>query len=542
MGSLIYFVMLSITFSMLMTSYLVASQSSSVIQGSLFINASDAIAQIDEQFICATIDWGLPGGSTSLLGVDLNNSILVNAVKAFSSLKIRLGGTFQDDVIYQTTEQQPCPQTFIANASQYFFGHNPGCLSLARWDELNNFLLKTGDMATFGLNALNGRTIYSNGSAIGVWNSSNAESLIRYTASNGYNIIGWELGNELTGGASSPSVTPEQYAADVSALGDLIQEIYGGSETIPLVIAPGGVFDHDWFSIFLNQTTNPVQVITHHVYNLGSGYSANLAEKILDPQVLNGVAYNFGGLQNLLNNTGSLAIAWVGEAGGAYDGGQDLVTNAFVMSFWYLDQLGMSATYNTKAYCRQSLVGGNYNLLDADTFIPNPDYYSALLWHRLMGQRVLSTTFNGTNNIRTYAHCSKQSRGITLLFLNLDGNTTVEASVSTKCGPITISQNEQVMATTGNPYNRRFGKLNLDGLFPINNEEYVREEYHLTAQNGDLHSQIMLLNGNVLNVTSSGDIPPLDPAIVSQSNPVIVAPFSVVFVHFPTIDAVACYN
>ena len=41
----------------------------------------------------------------------------------------------------------------------------------------------------------------------------------------------------------------------------------------------------------------------------------------------------------------------------------------------YLDQLGMSATYDTKTYCRQTLIGGNYGLLNTTTFVPNPDYY-----------------------------------------------------------------------------------------------------------------------------------------------------------------------
>lgn len=45
------------------------------------------------------------------------------------------------------------------------------------------------------------------------------------------------------------------------------------------------------------------------------------------------------------------------------------------MNIRYLDQLGMAAKYNTKVYCRQSLIGGNYGLLDRDTFVPNPDYY-----------------------------------------------------------------------------------------------------------------------------------------------------------------------
>jgi len=41
----------------------------------------------------------------------------------------------------------------------------------------------------------------------------------------------------------------------------------------------------------------------------------------------------------------------------------------------FLDQLGMSAKYDTKSYCRQSLIGGNYGLLNTTTFQPNPDYY-----------------------------------------------------------------------------------------------------------------------------------------------------------------------
>lgn len=49
-------------------------------------------------------------------------------------------------------------------------------------------------MVVFGLNALSGKTIGSDGSATGAWNSSNAESLIRYTVNKGYSIHGWELG------------------------------------------------------------------------------------------------------------------------------------------------------------------------------------------------------------------------------------------------------------------------------------------------------------------------------------------------------------
>ncbi|CDP16528.1 unnamed protein product [Coffea canephora] len=58
--------------------------------------------------------------------------------------------------------------------------------------------------------------------------------------------------------------------------------------------------------------------------------------------------------------------------------------------------------YDTKAYCRQSLIGGNYGLLDTTTFVPNPDYYSALLWHQLMGRNDLATNFTCTKKIHAY--------------------------------------------------------------------------------------------------------------------------------------------
>ena len=49
----------------------------------------------------------------------------------------------------------------------------------------------------FGLNALNGRVLMPDGLSSGHWNSSNAESLIRYTAEKGYDVHGWELGEFL---------------------------------------------------------------------------------------------------------------------------------------------------------------------------------------------------------------------------------------------------------------------------------------------------------------------------------------------------------
>ncbi|KAJ1385867.1 Glycoside hydrolase, family 79 [Sesbania bispinosa] len=489
------------------------------VKGIVVVHGKSAIGRIDDDFVCATLDWWPPQkcdygrcswGHASLLNLDLNNKILLNAVKAFSPLKIRLGGTLQDKVIYGTKDnRQPCTP-FVWNPNE-MFGFTQGCLPMYRWDELNSFFQKAGAKVIFGLNALAGRSVNST-SAVGPWNYANAESFIRYTVGKKYTIHGWELGNELCGNGVGTTITADQYASDVAALRNIVQNVYREIEPKPLVIAPGGFFDANWFKEFMSKSGECADVVTHHIYNLGPGVDDHLTEKILDPSYLDGEASTFSSLKSILQSSATKAKAWVGEAGGAYNSGHHLVSDAFVYSFWYLDQLGMSATYGTKTYCRQSLIGGNYGLLNTSTFLPNPDYYSALLWHRLMGRRVLSTTFYGTKKIRAYTHCAKESKGITILLLNLDNCTTIQAKVA--------------LTFTKEPYHHL--------------GEPARREYHLTPKDGDLHSQIMLLNGKILTVNSAGDIPPLNPIYVDSSKPIIVGPLSIVFAHIPNVVLSAC--
>ncbi|CAH9110521.1 unnamed protein product [Cuscuta europaea] len=506
---------------------------SEVVEGTVFVNGKSAIARTDSDFICATLDWWpadkcdygtCAWDHASLLNLDLSNVIFFNAIKAFSPLKIRLGGTLQDNVIYETEDHsQPC-LPFVKNDTEVFH-FSQGCLPLSRWDELNTFFNKSGAVIIFGLNALNGRRSAKTNEA---WDSTNAESLIRYSVKKGYTIYGWELGNELSGSGVGVSINADRYAHDTIHLHDLVQIIYKDIEAKPLILAPGGFFVADWYQEFVDKTHNAVHVISHHIYNLGPGVDEHLMEKILNPSYLDNEASTFSQLHSILKNSGTSVSGWVGEAGGAYNSGHNHISNAFIYSFWYLDQLGMSASYDTKTYCRQSLIGGNYGLLNTTTFVPNPDYYSALLWHQLMGRNVLATSFSGTKKIRAYAHCAKQSQGITLLLINLDGNNSVV---------IRVDYNE-----TSSKGHGRHGHHNLSKSSSeiYEKEAKTREEYHLTAKGGDLNSQTMLLNGNELGVDSSGQIPALQPHVVSSSEPIIVAPFSIVFSHMPNVSLPAC--
>ncbi|AES96970.2 putative glycosidase [Medicago truncatula] len=472
------------------------------------------IATTDNNFICATLDWWpenkcdynqCPWGKAGILNLDLGNRILSNAVKAFNPLRIRLGGSLQDQIIYQFGSHiKRCPN--MIKIAGGLFGFSKGCLPQNRWDQVNDFFNKNGVKLTFGLNALIGKNIskVDNKSFLGDWRPANAISLMKYTISKGYKIDSYELGNELCGEGIGARVDSVQYAKDITKLRSIVNRLYPDVTTRPKVVGPAGFYDREWFDTFLhNVRPGVVDGVTHHIYNLGAGVDKELINRVQDPYFLSQIGQTFKDVAVTVRQYTPRAGAWVGEAGGAYNSGGKDVSHTFVNGFWYLDQLGMTATMNHKVYCRQTLIGGNYGLLNTTSFIPNPDYYGALLFNRLMGPKVLSISHEASHYLRTYAHCSKNGPGITVLIIN--------------------------MAKT---------IFNLSIMNDMNKQ--MREEYHLTPKDGNIQSDVVLLNGTPLMLTRSLDIPLLKPVLVSSSSPIKVDPQSIVFVQLKGFNAPAC--
>lgn len=85
-------------------------------------------------------------------------------------------------------------------------------------------------------------------------------------------LISCILGNELSGSGVGTRIGADQFAADVIYLKSIINDIYHGYQSKPLVLAPGGFFDSNWFSEIISKTKpDSLDVITHHIYNLGPG-------------------------------------------------------------------------------------------------------------------------------------------------------------------------------------------------------------------------------------------------------------------------------
>ncbi|PWA81914.1 Glycoside hydrolase, family 79 [Artemisia annua] len=519
-------------------------------EGYLVINGSIPMTHTDANYICATIDWWpsnkcnyrqCPWGASSALNLDLSHPFLAKAVQAFRRLRIRVGGSLQDQVLYNVGGfSGPCSP--FTKKKGGLFGFSKGCLPMSRWDELNHFFNKTRALVTFGLNALNGRHLIKRGVWGGDWNSTNARDFIKYTVSKGYQIDSWEFGNELSGKGIGAMVNADQYGSDVIELREIIDNSYRRFRPKPLLVAPGGFFDKQWFTKLLKVSGSEiVNVMTHHMYNLGPGVDPNLVKKILDPRFLNRASVTFNDLRQTIQTDGPWTSAWIGESGGAYNSGGLHVSDSFVDSFWYLDQLGMAAKYHTKVYCRQTLIGGNYGLLNKTTFMPNPDYYSALLWNRLMGTGVLAVDRrNIAPHLRTYAHCSKGKTGITLLLINLSNQTHFRLNVRNilNIRNLHTTQHETSKKKTSFVHGL---KTTVSWVGTKSTDENLsREEYHLTPLHGDIRSKTMVLNGIPLKLTVNGDIPILRPALVKVNYPVSIAPLSIKFLQFPNFDAPGC--
>ncbi|KAK7274917.1 hypothetical protein RIF29_16018 [Crotalaria pallida] len=511
---------MKVTFSCILLSLLFSISSAADVN--VTVKSETNIGRTDDNFICATLDWWpstkcdyyqCPWGQAGILNLDLNNVILSNALKAFGSLRIRLGGSLQDQIVYQFGRHKECPR--MSRQHDGLFGFSVGCLPRKRWDEVNDLFNKTGVKLTFGLNALIGRnrSVVDKTLWEGNWDHRNALSLMKYTIKKGYKIDSYELGNELCDKGISARVESVQYANDMKRLKHIVNKIYPEPSTRPTVLGPGGFFGKEWFDSFL-QNTGPgvLHGVTHHLYNLGPGVDSNLIKKVQDPFYLSQVSQVFKDVATAVKTYTPWAGAWVGESGGAYNSGGKDVSHTFANGFWYLDQLGMASTFDHKVYCRQTLIGGNYALLNTTSFIPNPDYYGALLWHRLMGSKVLSVSHKGSLYLRTYAHCSKNTPGITVLLINMSNSTAFNVSL--------------------------VNDMNMYSTQPASAD--VREEYHLTPKDGNIQSDIVLLNGTPLKLNESLEIPELKPNLVNPLSPIKVVPDSIVFVRIKSFKAPAC--
>lgn len=510
--------------------------------------APRAVQSREHAYICATMDWWPPNkcdsadGTADCAWVDasantapITGDRLAEAVRALGEFTLRIGGTLADSVTYAVgaDEDIECP-TFspaMPTKARLFTG---GCLTARRWEKLQSFCQReTGCAMLFGINAMVGREcfnvdpsrapcFYPDAQCTSTWNPSNAEALIRATVASGYPIQGWELGNELS------CLSPEQFAESLYTLNAIVTDVHSeeGARDLPypFIVATDAVSGEPTLPAdLLPLVEDFLYAYSWHSYPLGPGVdctgyggenNTSVDAQIMDPAGMDAFIAEAAGIDAVTRRATRPIQAWMGETGGAYDSGCNGSTNAFMSGFWYLNALGAFAAEGHHMFCRQTLIGGNYELVNKVTNIPNPDYYSTLLFGRLMGPEVLevSVEVGGEESFRAYAHCTRDSRpesgSVTVLMLNY-ASKNISATVASGSG--------------------------------------LRMEYILTGVPTDrsvdaLHSDVVALNGRILHPDPiTGKIPDLEPeVVVGSSGNVVLPPQSYAFVVYPNMKAHAC--
>jgi heparanase 1 len=428
-------------------------------------------------YVCSNFDWwpsnkcdygNCSWAGSSVIDINLHDTILISAAKQLGGI-IRIGGTLQDTITYDLEiTSQNCgtyPMRLPVDRHRHDF-HTGGCLSATRILQLTEFSRLTKTKYVFGINYLHGRIQDIDGSWSGKWDPSNAMSLLQFIHDNELQdyFYGFELGNEISGRRSIVTAIPyHEYAQDFHQL-DLMLQSFDAGKTFSHIklIGVDSNLDIPWTKSFLSrlgELGTTLDVFTWHEYEMGPGSSNNVDTFVMDHtfgkrMMKKAISYRESGLftdqvaaveekQQLLSskNTSSMlkphpssssstinnTRLWMGETGGAYNSGRNTITNRFMSAFWYLDWMAVLSAYGHTGFCRQTLIGGNYGLLQnhPSGATANPDLYAAILYQHLMVGKVFTVhDYSFDSAIHQYGVHSTNTNNIivTYLFLNYNAD------------------------------------------------------------------------------------------------------------------------
>lgn len=437
--------------------------------------------RLDRRFLSVTLDYacliGAPWwdgtrrtkgsfGHSIASPVDLESERLLRYAQGLAPALLRLGGSEADRIRY-APDHESAGDTGRENVT-FRVAPPPGkrsernfrsLLSRERWDEVCRFARRSGLDLFVTINAGAGPRDRN-----GRWDATNAEALVEYSARRRDPVSVWELGNEVNGFAFihgwQSRVSAGRYAADFARFHDMIRR----HAPTALTAGPASAY---WPLLgevlpviprFLRRVRRAPDVITWHYYPQQSSRGLLRTRRAdpfaaLKPRRLNGAARWARRVIRHARRPTNRPEVWLGETGHALYGGEPGVSDRFIAGLWWLDQLGLTARSGVRLVVRQSLVGGDYGLLDGRTFAPRPDYWNSLLWKRLMGDSVYAAECDGEPRLRVYAHDTPDRSGaVSFLLINLDRRAEIRVSLETGTLGFVPSRFEVYSVTASGPF------------------------------------------------------------------------------------------
>ncbi|MDO3381781.1 glycoside hydrolase [Gilvimarinus algae] len=392
------------------------------------IDAERPIAHICERYLSFSIDisvlaggywWEGSEGTRRGLGtlrvppLQLKNPKLDRLVTELGPSYLRIGGSEADKIHYFTAPDSE-PDALVLTRKQ--------------WDRLHQFVQRNDLRLIFTVKyGLFARKHH------GQWCGDEVQALLDYSLANDYRIDVFELGNELNaywafhGLRAQPRA--RDLATDYTTFAQHVRECYPEAK----ISGPGSAF---WPRLgetfkpfsnitrrFLQELSLPIDIVNWHYYPFQSSRSPVRTRAATVRTLLNPKSFaDFGRYSQTLSfwrdNYQPQAVLWTGETGSAQCGGQPALSDRFISSFWWADQLGQGALHGHQVMVRQSLVGGDYGLIDRLTLKPRPDYWLSWVWVRVMGTAVYRC-YHSDKHLRVYCHRHPDGGKITLMIVNL---------------------------------------------------------------------------------------------------------------------------
>ena len=152
---------------------------------SISVDLNNASHNVSKQFLSVTL--GSSRIRSNWLNIDFKSERMINLGKALAPAMLRIGGRDEEFLLFSENSDEPQYDSFQTKTTNY----TNFTLNASQWDTINQYAQASGWEIIFGLNEFL-RTSWPDGD----WDSTNAEKLMRYSVSKGYQV-NWELGNGI---------------------------------------------------------------------------------------------------------------------------------------------------------------------------------------------------------------------------------------------------------------------------------------------------------------------------------------------------------
>ena len=442
--------------------------------------------------------WGMCG----VTNIDLNNKDLKFLTSEFGGKGfgnggvVRLGGTGADFVVYDVEPDACSPENLNKTQKQpnatWYCPSNDAlagtCLSMQKWDEVMTFVSEADLDMIFCLNACWLRPGHN-----GTIDWSLTKKFLDYTAQQHWShLAGFEFGNELY-----QHVDPDVYGKDFYTLQTLINETWSryNNTQIPFILGPDDGptrMDPQWTEVLLDNAKGSIHGVSVHIYL--SSCATKPVDQVLSISCLD--SHNERAISHLNPTVAKYNIKqWNIESSLVGDSGVLGISNTFRESFWYFDSLGLMSRNHFEMFGRQTLMGGDYEIIDKNTTQPNPDYWILKVWQEVMGSSAYNVSITCDNegrceSVRAYSHSSVDNSSRVLMVLNFDLTHTVNTTIEWDIAATSLD----VFQFTGDP-----------------------------------NSSVVFFNGDRLHYNGDQTLPVMIPKVLQPQDKIILPPASISF-------------